>query len=70
MYLKYPLIHISKYNALRFLIFSFLYFPSIANVIALSILYAKHPDQHNHQQFNVKATLKEDIPIHVKLGVT
>ena len=44
---------------------------SIANV-ALSILYIRHPNKHNNQQFNVKAILqqKKKIPIHVKLGVT
>ena len=29
--------------------FSFVYFSSIANVIALSILYVKHPKNHNNQ---------------------
>ena len=43
---------------------------SIANV-ALSILYIRHPNKHNNQQFNVKAILQQKkIPIHVKLGVT
>ena len=50
-------------------IFSFC-FSSIANVIALSILYIRHPNKHNNQQFNVKAILQEKIPIHIKLGVT
>ena len=50
--------------------FPFLYFSSNANVIALSILYVKHPNKHNNQQFNVKSILKKKIPIHVKLGVT
>ena len=27
----------------------------MANVIALSIFYVKHPNKHNNQQFNVKA---------------
>ena len=50
--------------------FSFIYFSSIENVIALSILYVKHPNKHNNQ-FNAKELLKEKkIPIHVKLGVT
>ena len=39
--------------------FSFLYFSSIANVIAVSIMYVKHPKEHNNQQFNVKAILKK-----------
>ena len=30
---------------------TFLYFWSIVNIIALSILYAKHSDKHNDQQF-------------------
>ena len=38
--------------------FFFLYFLSITNVIALSILYVKHPNKRNNQQFNVKAILK------------
>ena len=51
--------------------FSFLYYSSVANVIVFSILFVKHPNKHNNQQFNVKAILKkEKIPIHVKLGVT
>ena len=41
--------------------FSFLSFSSIANIIALSILYIKHPNKHNNQQFNVKAILKKKI---------
>ena len=49
--------------------FSFLYFSCIANAIALSILYIKHPNKYNNQQFNVKAILQKKIPIHVKLGV-
>ena len=36
--------------------FSFLYFSSITYVIALSILYVKHPNKDS-QQFNVKAIL-------------
>ena len=39
--------------------FYFLYFSSTANVIALSILYVKHPNKHNNQQFNVKTVLKK-----------
>ena len=31
---------------------------SIANV-ALSILYIRHPNKHNNQQFNVKAILQQ-----------
>ena len=50
--------------------FYFLYFSSTANVIALSILYVKHPNKHNNQQFNVKTVLKKKIPNHVKLGMT
>ena len=51
--------------------FFFLYFLSIANVIALSILYVKHLNKHNYQQCNVKAILKKTmIPIYVKPGVT
>ena len=38
--------------------FSFLYFSTTADVIALSILFVKHPNKHpnkhNNQQFNVK----------------
>ena len=52
--------------------FFFLSFSSIANVVALSILYVKCPNKHNIQQFNVKAISKKrrkKIPIHVKLGV-
>ena len=63
-----PLIRFSKYH-IKIFSFSFLYFSSIANVIALSILYIKHPNKHN-QQFDVKAILQKKIPIHVKLGVT
>ena len=51
----FPLISFSKYTTLRFLVF--LYFSSIANVVALSILYIRHPNKHNDQQFNVKAIL-------------
>ena len=57
------------YQVYHIKIFSlpFLYFSSIANVIALSILYVKHPNKHN-QQYNVKAILKKrKIPVHVKL---
>ena len=51
--------------------FSFLYFSDIANVIALAILYAKPPNQHNYWQFNVKAILRiKKILLHAKLGVT
>ena len=52
--------------------FYFLYFSSTANVIALSILYVKHPNKHNNQQFNVKTVLKKKKKIsnHVKLGMT
>ena len=53
--------------------FYFLYFSSTANVIALSILYVKHPNKHNNQQFNVKTVLKKKkkkIPNHVKFGMT
>ena len=39
--------------------FSFPYFSSIANVIAQSILYVKHCNEHNNQQCNVKAILKK-----------
>ena len=48
------------YQVYHIKIFSlpFLYFSSIANVIALSILYVKHPNKHN-QQCNVKAILKK-----------
>ena len=38
--------------------FFFLYFLSITNFIALSILYVKHPNKRNNQQFNVKGILK------------
>ena len=49
------------YQVYHIKIFSFplLYFLSIANVIALSILYLKHPNKHNNHQFNVKAILKK-----------
>ena len=51
--------------------FSFLYFSSIANVIAVSIMYVKHPKEHNNQQFNVKAILKKKKNrIHDNLGMT
>ena len=36
---------------------------SIENVLELSILHLRHPNEHNNQQFNVK-------PIHVKPGKT
>ena len=49
----YQVYHINIFS------FSFLYFSSIANVIALSILYVKHPNKHNNQHFNVKAVLKK-----------
>ena len=39
----------------------------MASIIALSILYAKHPNKHNNQQFKVK---KIKNPVHVKLEVT
>ena len=39
--------------------FCFLYFSSIADVTALSILYIQHPNKHNNEQFNVKAILKK-----------
>ena len=49
----------------------FVYFTSIANVVVLSILYVKHPNKDNNQQFNVKAILqKKKVSIHVKLGVS
>ena len=45
--------------------FSFLYFSSIANVIALSMLYLniynKHHNKHSNLQFNVKAILKKNV---------
>ena len=41
--------------------FSFLYFSTIANVIALLMLYPKHPNKHN-QKCNVKAILKDSNP--------
>ena len=52
--------------------FSFIYFSNMASVIALSILYAKHPNKHNNQQCNIKTTVKKDSnpPIHVKHGAT
>ena len=50
--------------------FSILYFIALASVIALSILYVKHPNKHNNQQCNIKAIMKKKISIHVKLGVT
>ena len=46
-----------RITSLRFLVFFFLYFSSIANVIALSILYVKHLNKHNSQQCNVKVIL-------------
>ena len=39
--------------------FSFCYFSSIANVVALSILYITHPNKHNNHQFNVQAILQK-----------
>ena len=39
--------------------FSFLYFSSIANVTAFSLLQIKDTDKHNYQQFNVKTILKK-----------
>ena len=42
----------------------------MASVIVLSILYVKHPNKHNNQQFNIKAIVKKRIPIHIKLGMT
>ena len=42
----------------------------MATVITLSILYVKHPSKYNNQQCNIKAIVKKNIPIHVKLGVT
>ena len=47
----------NKYTTLRFLVFP--YFSSIANVVALSILYITHPNKHNNEQFNVKAILQK-----------
>ena len=35
------------------------FFSSIANAVALSILYITHPNKHNNQQFNVKAILEK-----------
>ena len=46
---KYPLIFFIRYTTLRFLVFPFFYFSSMASVIALSLLYGKHPDEHNQQ---------------------
>ena len=44
-------------------IFSFfLYFPSIANVVVLSILHITHPNKYNNQQFHVKAILQKQDP--------
>ena len=40
------------------------------------MLYAKHPNKHNNQQFDVKTILqnkqtnKQNNPVHAKLGVT
>ena len=43
----------------------------MVSVIALSVLYAKHTNKHNDQQYNIKAIVKKKkIPIHVKLGKT
>ena len=39
--------------------FSILYFIALASVIALSILYFKHPNKHNNQQCNIKAIMKK-----------
>ena len=58
----YQVYHITIFS------FSFLYFSNMTNVIALSILFVKHPNKHN-QQCN-KSNLEKKIPIHVKLGVT
>ena len=44
--------------------FSFTYSSNMASVIALSILYAKHPNKHNNQQCNIKTIVKKKIPIH------
>ena len=40
--------------------FSFLYVLIIVKVIAHSMLYLKHLNKHNNQQFNVKENLKKD----------
>ena len=40
--------------------FSFLYFSSIANVNALSVLHIKYPNKHSNQQFNVKVILQKN----------
>ena len=61
------------YQAYNIKIFSFffLYFSNMISVIALSVLYAKHTNKHNDQQYNIKAIVKKKkIPIHVKLGKT
>ena len=43
----------------------------LSSVIALSILYVKHPDKDNNQQCSIKVIIKKKkIPIHVKLAVT
>ena len=59
------------YQVYHIKIFSFsFYFSIIANVIALSILYVKHPNKHNNQQCNVKAILEKKNSIHIKPEVT
>ena len=49
------------YEVYHIKIFSiyFLYFSSLANVIAVLILYAKHPNKHTNQQCNAKTILKK-----------
>ena len=63
----YQVYHIKVFS------FSFLYFSNIANVIALSILYVKHTNKRNNQQFNVKAILKKlgsvSTPLHTMDGL-
>ena len=54
---KYSLMFYQEYH-IKIFSFSCLYFSSIATVIALSMLYDKHPNKHNNRQFNVKALLK------------
>ena len=49
----YEVYHIKIFN------FFFLSFSSLENVIAVLILYAKHPNKHTNQQCNVKTILKK-----------
>ena len=49
----YQVYHIKIFSS------SFLYISNMASVIALSILYVKHPNKHSNQQCNIKAVVKK-----------